>query len=194
MSDLGELVLIIGDFHSPARAFDLPDCFSELLNTDKIKTVICTGSTGDAATLERISGLGQTVHMVRGAGDEDDVIFGELPEQIVTTIGKFSIGVIGGHQVVPLGDRTSLEMIARKLGVDILISGGTHVHKIDDLGGKFLMNPGSATGAFSGPDILKPAPPSFMLMAVQGDKAVIYVYEEQDGATNVVMRDRKSVV
>ena len=140
MSELGELVLIIGDFHTPARAFDLPTCFSELLNTDKIRTVLCTGSLGNAAMLERIKGLGQTVHIVRGVGDTDD-IFESLPEKVVTTVGKF------------------------------------------------IINPGSATGTFTGIDVLQPSAPSFMLMAVQGDKAVVYVYEEHDGKTNVVMSE-----
>ena len=188
MSDLGELVLIIGDFHTPARAFDLPGCFSELLNTDKIRTVLCTGSLGNAAMLERIKGLGQTVHIVRGVGDTDD-LFDSLPDKVVTTVGKFKIGILGGHQIVPLGDKTSLESSLRKMGVDILITGSTHKHSISDLGGKFLINPGSATGTFTGIDVLQPAAPSFMLMAVQGDKAVVYVYEEHEGKTNVVMSE-----
>jgi len=188
MSDLGELVLIIGDFHSPSRAADLPQCFSELLNTDKIRTVLCTGSLGSPAILERIRGLGQTVHIVKGISDTEEA-FESLPDQVVTTVGKFKIGLIGGHQVVPLGDKTSLEVVARKLEIDILISGATHQHSIVDLGGRYLINPGSATGAFSGADILKPNSPAFMLMAVQGDKAVVYVYEEHEGKTNVVMSE-----
>lgn len=36
------------------------------------------------------------------------------------------IGVIHGHQVVPLGDAEMLAATARKMDVDVLISGGTH--------------------------------------------------------------------
>ena len=37
------------------------------------------------------------------------------------------VGVIHGHQCVPVGDLDSLSAIARQMDVDVLISGHTHV-------------------------------------------------------------------
>lgn len=42
--ELGELVLLIGDFHIPSRKPSIPKQFKELLQTDKIRYVLCTGA------------------------------------------------------------------------------------------------------------------------------------------------------
>lgn len=49
-----------------------------------------------------------------------------LPPSMVVQHGPLRIGVIHGHQVVPLGDAEMLAATARKMDVDVLISGGTH--------------------------------------------------------------------
>ena len=190
MSDIGELVLIIGDLHTPVRSFDLPACFQELLNTDKIRTVLCTGNLGSSDFLDKIKSLGQSVHIVRGKADESSAFEG-LPDQIVTTIGKFKVGLVSSHSLVPASDQIALSSQLRKLEVDVLVSGGSHKSGIVDLGGRWLIDPGSATGAFNGSRAIKgePVVPSFMLMAVQGESAVVYIYEEREGKTNVVMSE-----
>ena len=38
--DFGDLVLVIGDLHVPSKARELPECFMELLQTDKIKWTV----------------------------------------------------------------------------------------------------------------------------------------------------------
>lgn len=70
------------------------------------------------------------------------------PSQIITH-GPLRIGIIHGHQVVPLGDTESLSAVARKLDVDILVSGATHKFEAFEFEGRFFINPGSATGAFT---------------------------------------------
>lgn len=49
-----------------------------------------------------------------------------LPPSLVLQHGPLRIGVLHGHQVVPLGDTEALSAVARKMDVDVLISGGTH--------------------------------------------------------------------
>lgn len=51
--------------------------------------------------------------------------------------------------MVPLGDTESLSAVARKLDVDILVSGATHKFEAFEFEGRFFINPGSATGAFT---------------------------------------------
>ena len=74
------------------------------------------------------------------------------PEQKVVTVGQFRIGLCHGHQVVPWGEVESLAMLQRQLDVDILISGHTHKFQAYEHEGKFYINPGSATGAYSALD------------------------------------------
>merc|ERR1719352_2276377 len=135
--------------------------------------------------------------MLQGiAGEECKIVSGDgdhgfdFPETNVMNVGDFKVGVIHGHQIVPWGDPTALVKSAGRLGVDILVTGHTHRHSITEIGNRFLVNPGSVTGACNSLgefDIT----PSFMLMAIQGPSAVLYTYEEHDGETKVSMNELK---
>lgn len=94
------------------------------------------------------------------------------------------IGVLHGHQVIPVGDIESLSIVARQMDVDILLTGHTHRFEAFEYEGKFFVNPGSATGAYSGfsADEMKP---SFVLMDVQGAVVTTYVYQLTDGDVKV---------
>jgi len=74
---------------------------------------------------------------------------GAYPDQKVVTVGDFRIGLCHGHQIVPWGDRDVIAMHQRALGVDIMITGATHKFEAFEADGKFYVNPGSATGAYS---------------------------------------------
>ena len=69
----------------------------------------------------------------------------------------------------------ALAAVQRQLDVDILVSGHTHQQQIKQYDGKYFINPGSATGAYSA-TASKPNP-SFILIAVQGDDIVAFLYE-----------------
>jgi vacuolar protein sorting-associated protein 29 len=64
-------------------------------------------------------------------------------------VGMFRIGLIHGHQIVPWGDEESLYSYLRDINVDILICGHTHVQKLTKIDDKYIINPGSITGALS---------------------------------------------
>lgn len=78
-------------------------------------------------------------------------------------------------QVVPWGSNEALALVQRKLNVDILISGHTHEFKAFQYEGRFLINPGSVTGAYS--NVTEDVKPSFVLMDIDGPKASVYIYE-----------------
>ncbi len=252
MSDFGDLVLVIGDYHIPQRAQDLPECFKELLQTDRIKTVLCTGNCGSRGILEGLDQMGQEVHCVRGEIDDKNVLGRDLPDSLTVAIGSFRVGLISGYQVLPWESDAGLQQQQRKLDCDILITGHTHVAKWRTMNGKLFLNPGSVTGASnpylnrwdeiaasSGPPsvinptttpvpaepkkdgeegadgenkpegeaavaaagaaqpateanatsapIVKPGKltPSFMILAIQQSKVVVYIYKEIDGETVV---------
>ena len=182
MGQLGEFVLIIGDLHIPQRAIDIPDKFKELLLPNKMQYVLSPGNIGSREMVEWLQNLASAksqTHIVRGDFDEQP----GLPDTKVVQIGNFKIGLIHGHQVVPWGDLEALANVQRQLDCDILVSGHTHKHQIQTYDGKFFINPGSATGSYSALNVNNTQ--SFILMAIQGDDVVAFIYELLDGEINV---------
>lgn len=76
--------------------------------------------------------------------------FNGWPLSKIVTHGPIRVGVLHGHQVIPWGDVESLSIVARQMDVDILLTGHTHRFEAFENEGKFFINPGSATGAYSG--------------------------------------------
>jgi vacuolar protein sorting-associated protein 29 len=133
--------------------------------------VLCTGNLVTKEQYDELKSLAPNVHVVKGGFDEDST----FPESKVIQIGQFKIGLIHGHQIVPWGDAHSLAMIQRQMDVDILITGHTHRNEVNEYEGKWFINPGSITGAYS--SLTSDVVPSFILLAIQGTKVVTYVYE-----------------
>lgn len=86
-------------------------------------------------------------------------------------------------KVVPWGDLDSLAMVQRQLDVDILVSGHTHRFMAYKHEMGMVINPGSATGSYSG--MTYDVNPSIVLMDIDGLKVVVYVYELVDGEMKV---------
>jgi vacuolar protein sorting-associated protein 29 len=68
-----------------------------------------------------------------------------------------------------------LASVSRQLDCDVLISGHTHTSSITQYDGKYFINPGSVTGAYS--PLTGQTKPSFILVAIQGDDIVAFIYE-----------------
>ena len=105
-------------------------------------------------------------------GDQED--FKGFSDYKTFSICGYKIGLVHGHQVIPWGDEASLEAFVREKNVDILISGHTHEQKVAKVNGKFLVNPGSVTGAFSYSK--KSSPPAFLLLEFLENSIVVYLY------------------
>ena len=109
----------------------------------------------------------------------------------VVTHGHLRIGFTHGDSILPPGDPDALLIAARQMDVDVLCwAGGMCRFEAYEMEGKFFVNPGSATGAVSwsvGPGAVgaeeeEEGTPSFVLMDVQGDVVVLYVYQlKRDG-------------
>lgn len=72
-----------------------------------------------------------------------------FPNSLVLWHPPLRIGVLHGHQIVPPGDVDSQCSLARAMDVDVLITGHTHRFDAFEREGRFFVNPGSATGAWS---------------------------------------------
>eukprot|EP01105_Mastigella_eilhardi_P005678 TRINITY_DN17329_c0_g1_i1.p1 TRINITY_DN17329_c0_g1~~TRINITY_DN17329_c0_g1_i1.p1 ORF type:complete len:202 (-),score=61.76 TRINITY_DN17329_c0_g1_i1:70-585(-) len=161
------------------RAHQLPPQFRNLLVPGKIQYTISTGNLCAKEVVDYLKTIATDIHIVKGDFDDNP----NWPETKVITIGNFKIGVCHGHQVVPWGDHENLAMLQRQLDVDILITGHTHKFEAFEHNGKFFINPGSATGAFSA--INNNVVPSFVLMDIQGSHVITYVYKLQDEQVRV---------
>ena len=153
------LVLVIGDFHIPHRAIDLPAKFKSMLLPGKIQQILCTGNLLSKQTLDYLRTIASDVVCVKGDMDEivvpytngnaGSVATGQPPHSRVIQYGPIRVGLLHGHQVIPWGSRKALGIAARQLNVDVLVSGHTHVLETFEQDGCFFINPGSATGAFT---------------------------------------------
>ncbi|KAK6920848.1 Calcineurin-like phosphoesterase domain, lpxH-type [Dillenia turbinata] len=198
------LVLALGDLHIPHRAPDLPAKFKSMLVPGKIQHILCTGNLCiklenveqseslvkyktdfKAEVHDYLKTICPDLHITRGEYDEET----RYPETKIITIGQFKLGVCHGHQVIPWGDLDSLAMLQRQLGVDILVTGHTHQFTAYKHEGGVVINPGSATGAYS--SITYDVNPSFVLMDIDGLRIVVYVYELIDGEVKVDKIDFK---
>ena len=168
-----ELVLVVGDMFIPQRSPDITDQFKSILTPNKVQHVLCLGNIGNKESYDWLRSLSNDFHSVKG--DFDD---GDAPDKTSVKIGDFSIGLIHGHQVLPWGDIESLANVQRSLGCDILLHGHTHKTDIKVKENVLYINPGSISGAFS--PLIEDTIPSFILMVLQGEEAIIYLYTLND--------------
>ena len=168
-----ELVLVVGDMFLPQRSPDINEQFKSILTPNKVQHVLCLGNIGNQETYDWLKSLSKDFQIVKGDFDQE-----EDPEKKVIQIGDFNIGLIHGHQVLPWGDLDSLGMIQRSLGCDIMISGHTHKTNVIVKDNILYINPGSFTGAFS--PLIEDTIPSFILMVLTGDEAIVYLYTLND--------------
>ncbi len=162
-------VLVLGDTHIPNRARWFPKKVEEFLKSKLFDVVACTGDLTDKSVLDFIESLGKRIFVVSGNMD-----FLPLPERQSFKVENLRFGLIHGHQVYPRGDVGQLRDIAMDMGVDVLIHGHTHsadVHFKDVL----LLNPGSATGVWSGgrASLI----PSFIILRVEGNTLEVNLFE-----------------
>ena len=168
-----ELVLVVGDMFLPQRSPDINEQFKSILTPNKVQHVLCLGNIGNQETYDWLKSLSKDFHIVKGDFDQEDI-----PEKKTIQIGDFNIGLIHGHQVLPWGDIDSLVMIQRTMGCDILISRHTHKTNVVVKDNILYINPGSFTGAFS--PLIEDTIPSFILMVLTGDEAIVYLYTLND--------------
>ncbi len=174
-----ELLLIMGDVHIPSRIDSIPKEVTEILNSNrgKFSRVICTGDFGTMETYEYFKSLlpkskEWNFNCVKNDFQETKLSF---PDTLTVKSNDYKIGIINGYQIVPWGDLTALSALSKQMECDILISGFTHLRGVFHFEGKWFINPGTITGAFS--PLTNNPPPSFMTLFTLPDVATLYLYE-----------------
>ena len=126
-----------------------------------------------------LKSVAPNLHIVRGDTDHNS----KYSETKVIQIGNFKFGLMHGHQIVPWGDPESIAMTLRELDVDMMITGHTHELNVSTIDNRCVINPGSLTGAYS--PYLSSVVPSFCLLAITGNRCLIYVYKLKNGKLEV---------
>lgn len=139
------LALIVGDAHIPERASGIDLAFQQILQRGEFNQVISVGNISDAGALQMLQNLtlGTPIISVLGDLDEPD---SKSQTTATFTAGRYRIGVISSFLVTPAQDIDILAGIARKMDVDILLSGGSSVFETQKWAGHYIINPGSLTG------------------------------------------------
>jgi vacuolar protein sorting-associated protein 29 len=78
---MGQLALVLGDFHIPMRAFEIPAKYREMITPNKVNAVFCTGNLGSREAFDWCKSLSPIFHIVRG--DYEDETLTEFPEDKV---------------------------------------------------------------------------------------------------------------
>ncbi|AMK14815.1 YfcE family phosphodiesterase [Methanobrevibacter olleyae] len=151
------LIGLISDTHIPDRRVKLPQ---KVLETFKDVDLIL--HAGDITSKSVIDELESIAPVVAVEGNMDRVV-GEmdLPASKIIEVEGHKIGIIHG-EVYPRGDTQNLYYSALELGVDILVSGHSHIAQLEKIKDVILVNPGSPTNP-------RLSDPSVALMEINGD-------------------------
>jgi len=152
-------ILILGDTHIPDRAERIPQSLVKLVEDELWDYVLFTGDFTSLEVKTWVEKRGKKTLAVKGNMD-----YLPFPTHQRIIINGHVFGVFHGHGVSPRGDVRKLAVIAESIKADVLVTGHTHLPfvKSDPSGRVLLLNPGSATGAWSGE--LESGPPSIMLV------------------------------
>ena len=72
------------------------------------------------------------------------------------------------------------------MDVDILVTGHTHEQEVFEKEGRWFVNPGSVTGAFT--PTIADVTPSFMALAIRGNTANAFIYKLKGDEVDVSFR------
>lgn len=152
------MIVVLSDTHARKQ----PQLDSHLRSAiEAADLVIHAGDFTTAPAYSYFEGLAEELVAVTGNRDQPP-LREKLPTEATTTHGELTLTVVHGHR----HDETSLSMLARQEGADILVTGHSHRPAIQKMGEQLRLNPGS----HADPRGNQPA----------------YATVEQDGATTTV--------
>lgn len=132
------MIAILGDTHLPRGSRTLPAACLEHLRAASL--VLHVGDFTSAAVLDVLRGLAP-VEAVHGNMDEPP-LREALPERRVVDAEGLRIGLV--HDAGPAAGRAE-RLRAAFPGCDLVVYGHTHMPEAREVGGVWLVNPGSPT-------------------------------------------------
>ena len=167
-------ILAIGDSHIPRRAKIIPEQITtkleQIVKTERFDYLFFTGDVIKAPEFMNflkiitIRNLFSVIGNMDYYGGNRDAPKYQQAKISFETNNNLIIGLTHGHQISPRGDHSQLETLAIKNNFNILISGHTHKEEVKlTTKGILLLNPGSATGAWS---FVASRNPSFIVLNI----------------------------
>jgi len=132
---------VISDTHLHARdAGRLPTEILELYARFQVDLIVHAGDIVDQAVIDRLESVAPVI-AVHG-NNEPLELWKSLPERIILTAGRWTIGIVHGH-----GGPSARKMVltAFPVPVDFAIYGHSHIPMIEEVDGVRSFNPGSPT-------------------------------------------------
>ena len=173
------LIGVISDTHIPERADKIPKAVFEVF-----KDVEMIFHAGDLVSMDVLQDLENLAPTWCVQGNMDRMCGLELPKQEIVKVDGIKIGLDHG-EVYPRGDTQQLKYIGMEMGVNVLISGHTHISFIKEVDNMLLLNPGS-------PTVPRLSDPSVMLVEVKDknlDARIIKIGEPVCRALNFKGRE-----
>ena len=169
------LIVVLGDTHIPNRAKEIPREIVEEIEKLCPDRILFTGDANEYSVLFFLENIAP-VYAVKGNTD-----FIELPNMLSLNFRGKKIMVIHGHQ---FGRGNYPALVDYAKGHDILVCGHTHKQETFKVRDMIVINPGSATGAWSGGGVK--SKPSFTSIEIkkEGMEIVEYVMGEKGGIQN----------
>ena len=78
---MGQLALVLGDFHIPLRCSEVPAKYREMITPNTVNAVFCTGNVGAREVYDWCKSLAPVFHVVKG--DYEDEALAEFPDEKV---------------------------------------------------------------------------------------------------------------
>ena len=181
------LILVVGDAHIPQRESRIPDEFLSLITSGQIEKVVSVGNVSGTYTQRILKSIASSNPLTQVCG-EFDTPSSDIPTEQRLVVGNCKIGVVSSYIINPIGDLDALTTIARRMDVDILLWGGTHLQDASFCSGYSFINPGSITGS-ENPGLWNTEDsnviPGFCLLEVSDDNRTIYMYQLRNGNIKV---------
>ena len=173
------LIGVISDTHIPERADKIPEAVFEVFKD--VKMIFHAGDLVSIDVLQDLENLAPTMCV---QGNMDRMCGLKLPKQEIVKVDGIKIGLDHG-EVYPRGDTQQLKYIGMEMGVDVLISGHTHISFIKEVDNMLFLNPGS-------PTVPRLSDPSVMILEVNDknlDARIIKIGEPVCRALNFKGRE-----
>ena len=139
-------VLVVSDTHVPVLARKLPDQLLE--EAQACSAILHAGDLVSSGVLDQLSRLVPT-HAVHGNQDSPTVR-ARLPSHLTVTLGKWTIGIVHGHEGRGMytEDRAFNAFASQR--VDVTVFGHSHQPMNMRRDGILMFNPGSAVAGRGG--------------------------------------------
>ncbi len=169
------LIAILGDTHIPDRAQKIPSWIIELLEEKEPDRILFTGDACEYSVIFLLENIAPT-YAVKGNMD----IGLELPKYLSLNFRGYKFFLIHGHQF-GRGNYPALIKLASSAGANVLVCGHTHRLETFKEQGILVINPGSATGAWSGSGEVDE--PSLVMVEINKGLKVWHYRGGKDGGT-----------